>query len=175
MFRSLLLLSLFVTSAHAEEELKTVTKVDINRYMGTWHEIARLPNKHQDKCIKTQAVYTMENKDEISLKNSCSLADGTTKEVKGIGRIKDSVTMAKLEVNFVPRWLRWIGLGWGNYWIIELEPNYHYVVVSEPKREYLWILSRAEKMEKSVYEGIVNRLKNNNFDVSKLILSGELF
>lgn len=174
MLRSLLLLSLFVASAHAEEELKTVALLDINRYMGTWHEIARFPNKHQEKCIKTQAVYSLGNDNEISIKNSCTLADGSTKEVQGIGRIKDPATRAKLEVNFIPRWLRWLGLGWGKYWVIELDPNYQYVVVSEPKREYLWILSRAGTMEKSVYNGIVQRLKNNNFDVSKLILSGEL-
>jgi apolipoprotein D and lipocalin family protein len=74
-------------------------------------------------------------------------------------------------VRFAPAWLSFIPLVWGDYWVIELDPEYRYAVVSEPKREFLWILSRTPKMDDAIYAGIVERLKNDGFDVSRLKLT----
>jgi apolipoprotein D and lipocalin family protein len=171
MFKRALFFIIFCL-AQSSLALETVPQVDLNRYAGNWHEIARFPNKHQTDCVKTEAIYTLE-KGAIGVKNRCSLADGKVKEVTGISKIEDPKTNAKLKVNFVPAWLRWLGIGWGNYWVIELDADYQYAVVSEPKREYLWILSRAPVMSKAIYEGIIGRLKDKGFDTSKLIVSGE--
>jgi len=165
---------LSIGSQAALEALTTVPNVELNRYMGTWHEIARLPNKHQKNCVKTQAEYSYDPKDGlVNIIKKCSLADGSEKQGHGIGRVADS-TNAKLKVNFVPIWLRWLGIAWRNYWIIELDENYQSAVISEPKREHLWIISRTPNMEKSVYDGIISRLKQKGFDIGKLIISDEL-
>jgi apolipoprotein D and lipocalin family protein len=55
--------------------------------------------------------------------------------------------------------------------VIELDPEYRYAVVSEPKREFLWILSRTPKMDEAVYAGIVERLKSSGFDTARLKLT----
>lgn len=162
-----------IGSQAAPEALFTVPKVDLDRYMGTWHEIARFPNKRQEDCVKTQAQYSQGEKEGLIIINKCTRADGSQKEVQGIGRAED-LTNAKLKINFVPSWLRWMNFGWFNYWIIDLDDNYQYVVVSEPKQVYLWILSRTPNLEQNIYDTLVSKLKNMGFDISKLIISGEL-
>jgi apolipoprotein D and lipocalin family protein len=57
----------------------------------------------------------------------------------------------------------------GHYWIIDLGKEYEYAVIGHPDRKYLWILSRTEVMDEQVYEGILNRLKEQHYDVSRLI------
>lgn len=163
---------LLLTQAIASE-LVSVPSLDVARYVGKWHEIARLPMKHQDGCIKSQAEYSLRKDGKIDIKNSCSLADGKSKEVSGIARIEDKQTNSKLKVNFVPGWLRWLGIGWGDYWVIEIGADYEYAVVSEPKRQYLWILSRTPSIKKVLYDEIIDRLSKNGFDLSKLIISGD--
>jgi apolipoprotein D and lipocalin family protein len=170
--RSLFFIAIFCL-AHSAFALEAVPNLDLKRYMGEWHEMARFPNKHQTDCVKTKAIYTLDDKD-IGVKNLCSLANGKVKEVSGIAKIEDPKASAKLKVNFVPTWLRWLGIGWGNYWVIELDADYSYAVVSEPKQEYLWILSRTPAMKKALYDGIVERLQKMGFDTSKLIFSGQL-
>ena len=154
MIKSLFLFGFALASTiWAEAELKTVPKLDLNRYAGKWYEIARLPMKHQDGCIKSEAEYVISGS-EITVTNRCSLADGKNKEITGIARVKDKSASAKLEVNFVPGWIRWTGIGWANYWVIEIGADYQYAVVSEPKREYLWILSRKPSIQKNLYDEI---------------------
>ena len=176
-FRTSLFLSIFtfaLATVASLPPLETVAHVDLNRYKGLWHEIARLPMERQKDCIRSQAEYIQGAKGEIMVKNRCSLADGSIKEVTGLTRIEDKVSFAKLKVNFVPAWLRFLGVGWGNYWIIDLDPEYQFAVVSEPKREYLWILSRTPGLSKEIYDGIIERIKQKGFDTSKLIVSGEI-
>lgn len=172
MIKSLVLFG-FAIFAHFSfaSELETVPKLDLNRYAGKWYEIARLPMKHQDGCIKSEAEYKISG-DEIIVTNRCSLTDGKNKEITGIARLKDKSAPAKLEVNFVPGWIRWTGIGWANYWVIEVGDDYQYAVVSEPKREFLWILSRKPSIKKSLYDEITARLSKKGFDLSKLIISG---
>lgn len=164
-------LSFFFFTSAWSDDLESVKNLDLTRYAGLWYEIARLPMTHQEGCIKSQANYEISG-DEVKVVNSCSLADGKTKKAEGIARVEDKITKAKLKVNFVPAWLRWIGIGWGDYWVIELDADYKYAVVSEPKKEYLWILSRSPSMNKVLYNEILARLKAKGFSLEKLIVSG---
>lgn len=161
--------------AHANaSELTTVEHVDLARYAGLWHEIARLPNDRQKDCVKTEVFYKLTKNNALVIKNKCILANNKTKTARAITRIEDSNSNAKIKVNFVPAWLRWMGIGWGNYWIIDLDADYSYAVVSEPKGERLWILSRTREISKATYDTIINKLAKNNFDTSKLLISGEI-
>lgn len=150
--------------------LETVKHVDLAKYLGKWEEIARFDTKHQKGCVSSQAEYT-QNKGYIAVKNSCVLEDGKNKEVTGRAVVDDSTTNAKLKVNFTPFYIRMFNIGWGNYWIIELGENYDYAVVSEPKMEYLWILSRQKPMKKARYDAIIEGLKVKGFKTENLILS----
>jgi apolipoprotein D and lipocalin family protein len=153
--------------------IKPVEKVDLNRYIGKWYEIALLPNRFQAQCLTdTAAEYALLSDGKIQVTNRCRNADGKVEMVVGAAKnASGDTTNAKLKVRFAPAWLSFIPLVWGDYWVIELDPEYRYAVVSEPKREFLWILSRTPKMDDAIYAGIVERLKNDGFDVSRLKLT----
>ncbi|MEI6805377.1 MAG: lipocalin family protein [Myxococcaceae bacterium] len=154
-------------------DLQPIVYVDLVRYSGFWYEIARLPNSFETNCVQSTAEYTLKN-EKIEVLNRCSKANGFKKSAKGIIRIENAPHNSQLKVNFVPRWLRWTGLGWGDYWIIELDNDYQYAVVSEPNREYLWILSRTPFMKKETYDSLIKKLENMHFRLSHLIVSGEI-
>jgi len=144
-------------------ELKTVEHVDIERYMGTWYEIAKFPQRFEDGLVGITATYSLLPNGKVKVLNSGYVGDfnGKLRTAKGKAWVVDKKTNAKLKVSFFWPFA-------GDYWIIELGKNYEYAVISENSRKYLWILSRTPQMDESVYEGIVQRLKQDAFDVSKI-------
>jgi apolipoprotein D and lipocalin family protein len=144
-------------------ELRTVPRVDLQRYLGTWYDIASFPQRFQLGCTGTSATYTIRGEGEINVLNRCrkgSLA-GKEDSAKGLARVVDQTTNAKLEVSFFRPF-------WGDYWIIDLGANYEYAVVGHPSRDYLWILSRAKTMDSTVYQGILGRLREQGYQVERL-------
>ena len=121
--------------------LPVVPYVDLNRYTGTWYEIARYPNSFQEGCVGSKATYTLRDDGKISVLNECydKAFDGRIKSAKGKAWVVDKVTNARLRVSFF----------WpfsGDYWIVDLGKNYEYAVIGHPKRKYLWILSRTREI-----------------------------
>jgi apolipoprotein D and lipocalin family protein len=149
----------------------TVAQVDLNRYCGTWYEIARLPNRFQRECTgNTTAEYSMLPDGRIRVVNRCGKTDGGIISAEGIARKKDrNGSNSKLEVRFAPSWLGWLPMVWGSYWIIDLAPDYSYAAVGDPSRKYLWILSRTKSLDPVLFATIVNRLKIMGFNTDKLI------
>jgi apolipoprotein D and lipocalin family protein len=74
----------------------------------------------------------------------------------------------KLEVRFAPAWLSFIPAVWGDYWVIDLDSEYQLVAVSEPRREYLWVLSRSPTVKQEAYAALLERLRRSGFDTSRL-------
>lgn len=164
--------TLLAVAVLAQEEgaLKTVSSVDLDRYKGKWFEIARYPNKFQKKCVgNTTATYTIEGDGDIEVLNECLKKNGKIDRAKGEAKIVDESTNAKLEVRFAPAFLSFLPFVWGDYWVIDLADDYSYAVVGDPKREYLWILSRTPELETSVYQGILRRVEEKGFNPSKLV------
>lgn len=150
-------------AASANPYLPTAQNVDLQRYMGVWHEIARLEHHFQKNCIGSSAEYALRNDGEVSVVNRCiDERDGSLREAKGRAWSVDPVDNSKLKVSFF----------WpfrGDYWIIELGENYEYSVVGAPNRQYLWILARDPVMDATVYSGIIERLRNQGFPVDNLV------
>ena len=165
---------LLATGSIAAQEPSPVTpvkQVDLSRYCGIWYEIARLPNRFQRNCAcSTSAEYSLLPNGTIRVVNRCRKADGSFMVAEGIARKDDpNGSNAKLKVRFAPSWIAWIPFVWGSYWIIDLAPDYSYAVVGEPSRKYLWILSRSQEMEPSVYEEILGRLETMGYRTDRLI------
>jgi apolipoprotein D and lipocalin family protein len=152
------------------QPLKLVDKVDLSRYAGTWYEVARFPNEFQRDCVgDVTATYTLRPEGDIRVVNKCRKADGTLNEAGGVARLADEEkNNAALEVRFAPAILSFLPNVWGDYRIIGLDPDYRWAVVGEPKREYLWILSRAPNMAPADYQRAIAIAKANGFDVAKL-------
>ncbi|KON81694.1 lipocalin family protein [Azoarcus sp. PA01] len=149
--------------------LATIASLDVPRYMGRWYEIAKYPNRFQKKCVgDTTAEYSLQPDGNLHVINRCRIEDGQFDEAIGAARQIGDQSSPKLEVRFAPAWLSFIPAVWGDYWVIDLDPDYQVAVVSEPKREYLWILSRSPKVSPDVYDKLLQRLRGKGFDTRKL-------
>ena len=153
-------------TAMSEAPLPVVSAVDLKRYLGKWYEIARYPAWFQKGCVGSTAHYSLLDDGKIQVINRCykDSLDGAMKESKGKAEVVDTTTNAKLKV-----WFFWPFKG--NYWIIDLSPDYQWAVVGEPSRKYLWILSRTPVMDVTVYQRILARLPGKGYDPDKLTTS----
>jgi len=163
------LLILNLGTAAAQDEPRTVPQVDLDRYVGTWYEIARLPNRFQSQCVgNVTAQYAKREDGRIDLINRCKNESGNWDVAQGEARIVDKGTNAKLEVRFAPAWLSWLPMVWGDYWILDLAPDYSYAAVGDPARENLWILSRTPQLSDKVYQALTAHLATQGYDVNQL-------
>jgi len=148
--------------------LHTVSSVDLDRYIGLWYEIAKLPNPFQQKCVQnTTAEYQLMPNGKIQVINRCETGNNDTISIQGVAKISDQKTNAKLKVSFVN--ILGINLFWGNYWIIGLENDYQYALVGEPKRKYGWILSRTPYLSESHWQEVNKILINKGYDPDEFI------
>ena len=153
----------------AAGELKPIAALNLSRYEGTWYEIAKFPNRFQQKCVAdTQAQYSRQDDGTVRVLNRCRVAGGGMDEAVGTARQLGGPESPRLEVRFAPAWLSWLPAVWGYYWVVDLDPDYQLSAVSEPRREYLWILSRTPQVEPARYEALLQRLKAQGLDVARL-------
>ena len=147
----------------------TVSKVDFQRYLGGWYEIARYPNRFQTKCLgDVRASYGKRTDGRIDVTNRCRTNDGVD-EASGVARVVDTSSYSKLEVRFAPAFLSFLPMVWGDYWIIGLASDYSWAVVGSPDREYLWILSRTSQLPQTSWDAALVAVRANQFDEKKLV------
>ena len=161
----------YSATSHAQTlpPVQTIASLDVPRYMGTWFELAKFPNVFQRKCVgNTRAVYTLNVDNTVQVLNRCRIQDGSTIEALGQAKQMGNATSPVLKVRFAPEWLGWLPLVWGDYWVIDLDDQYQLAAVSDAKREYLWVLSRSPKIDQTRYAALLQRLKQQGFDLDKL-------
>ncbi len=143
--------------------LETVESVDLQRYVGLWYEIAKIPNSFQDQCVaNTTAEYGLREDGNISVTNRCQTADGDMETAVGVAKVVEPETNAKLKVSFVRfLWRNWF---WGDYWIIGLDDEYKWAVIGTPSRKYGWILSRSLKMTEDDLNRCYEILTDQGYD-----------
>lgn len=164
----LMLLSGIVSAA--DTPVRTVTNVDLERYLGVWHEVARLPNRFEDHCVSdVTATYKRRPDGRLDVTNRCRTKDGGPDEANGVARVVDTSTNAKLKVRFAPAWLGVLPFVWGDYWIIGLADDYSYAIVGSPDRKYLWFLSRSPELDRASWDAALAIARDNGFDLSRLI------
>ena len=167
-----LLLAACSFGALAQAELATIPSLNVPRYMGTWYEVAKYPNRFQKNCASnTSAVYESQPNGGVRVTNRCTEADGKVKEAAGEARQIGDATSPKLEVRFAPAWLSFLPFVWGDYWVIDLDADYQLAAVSEPSREFLWILSRTATPSDLAYNQLLERLAKKGFDLKKIEVS----
>ncbi|PRH81982.1 lipocalin family protein [Arenimonas caeni] len=171
MFRSLFVTVLLAAgTVGAKEPLQPVPGLDINRYSGTWYEIARLPNRFEDQCVgDVTATYTPLQSGRIQVVNACRNADGEIEAVEGQAR-KSGRHLAKLEVRFAPAWLGWLPFVWADYWVVALDPDYRWAIVGEPDRKYLWFLAREPAVDRATFDELRARATALGFDLDALVV-----
>jgi apolipoprotein D and lipocalin family protein len=163
-FLILLLLFLTLNMAHSQKVPTVVSSVDLNRYKGIWYEIARLPNYFERKLKCTSATYTLRDDGRITVLNKGNYLTDPKKSTssQGVAWIPDKNSPAKLKVQFF----------WpfsGDYWIMELDKEYRYVLVGDPAHKYLWILCREKEMNEKTYSMLLGKAVENGYDVKSII------
>ncbi|OQW34788.1 MAG: hypothetical protein A4E19_17890 [Nitrospira sp. SG-bin1] len=154
----------------SRQPLHTVASVDLARYAGTWYEIARLPMWFQRHCLDSKAVYTVRPDGKIGVHNECVTDSGTLDQADGIATVVDPNTNAKLAVTFDNFFARLVGPSRdGNYWILDLDPEYQTALVGTPDRRYLWVLSRRPHLDEATYQRLVGKARQLGFPISDLI------
>lgn len=158
-----------VTAVAATPALQSLPSLDVPSYMGTWYQVAWFPNRFQAQCASdTTAQYRLQPGGTVEVKNRCLRSDGRPDEAVGkarpTGRLDDDrLEPAQLEVSFLPAALRWLPFGWGRYWVIQLADDGRYAVVSEPGREYLWVLARRPVLSAADETAIRSKLADQGF------------
>ena len=151
-------------------DLPTVASVDLGRYAGTWYEIARLPMWFQRHCVDSRAVYTLRSSGQVGVHNECVTDDGGQVAADAVATVVDVKTNARLMVVFDNWFARLFGSSReGNYWILDLDPEYRTVLVGTPDRRYLWLLSRTPRIDERTYQRLVQQARGFGYPVENLI------
>jgi apolipoprotein D and lipocalin family protein len=150
--------------------VRTVERVDLDRYLGDWYELARFPNRFQRGCAGDVVAHYAKRADgRIDVVNRCRAADGTRTEASGVARVVDTRTPSKLKVRFAPAVLSFLPSVWGDYWILGLAGDYSWSLVGSPDRRYLWILGRSPVLDAVGYATALASARANGFEVERLV------
>jgi apolipoprotein D and lipocalin family protein len=175
LFTSALLATAMVAAGSAYAEVTPVPRLDQARYLGRWHEIARLPMFFQRKCARdVTATYSLNADGTIRVHNACRQADGSEISAEGVARQAEPGIAAKLEVRFAPAWLGWLPLVWADYWVIALDPDYRWAMVGQPGKKYLWILSREPSLDRATFDMLKGKATGMGYDLAPLLVSGKV-
>lgn len=162
---ALILLTMFnVMSSNPKKELLTVKKVDLQKYSGRWFEIARFPNRFEKGLVCVTANYKVKENGKIEVVNKGHLSNDLNKirTAKGTAWVPDKKYPGQLKVRFF----------WpfsGKYYVIALDKNYQYVLVGDPSRKFLWVLSRTKVLSEDIYSELLKIAQKNGFNTQKLI------
>ena len=149
-------------------DLKTVSDLKLPRYLGTWYEIARLPMRHEpEACTDVSANYSLKDNGNVRVHNRCRMA-GEIEEAVGEATVVDNDS-ARLAVSFLPKGLRWLPFTKGDYWVIQIAPDYSVSLVGSPDRKYLWLLARTPNLDRTVQDHYLAAARLQGFDLTDLI------
>jgi len=150
------------TKKSQEMNTSTVKELNIQRYLGTWYEIARFDHRFERGLVGVTATYSMRDDGKIKVLNQGykNSLDGELSAAEGKAKLTDQP--GKLKVSFF-----WIF--YGDYLVMELDENYQWVLIGSSSDKYLWILSRTPKLDDNVKNLILHKAEKRGYDTSKLI------
>ena len=159
------------TLAYAQTKpLQTVDKVQLDRYLGVWYEIARKPMYFENKCNRdVTATYTLNENGNVSVTNRCLSKDGQLQQSIGEAFVQNAPFNTKLKVSFLPEAIRWLSVARGDYWILKIDDDYQTVLVGEPRRKYMWVLSRSAQPDQAVVNEYLEYAKSVGYNLTDLI------
>ncbi len=159
------------TLAYAQTKpLQTVDKVQLDRYLGVWYEIARKPMYFENKCSRDiTATYTLNENGNVSVTNRCLSKDGQLQQSIGEAFVQNAPFNTKLKVSFLPEAIRWLSVARGDYWILKIDDDYQTVLIGEPRRKYMWVLSRSAQPDQAVVNEYLEYAKSVGYNLTDLI------
>ena len=153
---------LFLSCTPSLPPLQTVKNLDLNRYDGEWHEIARLPNRFEKDIIAAKATYGVGLHGPVRVLNEGLKSDGKTTRITGSAKL---VGDGKLKVRFDPFPANLFS---GDYWVLWVNESYTRAIVGSPDRKYLWLLSKDPKDLLPDFVEPLQMMKNQGFQTDQL-------
>lgn len=160
-----ILISILLTSCTGiPEGIEAINGFDVNRYLGTWYEVARLDHRFERGLESISATYSLRDDGGIDVLNKgWKKETGEWKTAEGKAYFIQQPDKGRLKVSF-------LGPFYSSYNIIALDKNnYSYAMITGPNKSYLWILSRTQRLPQDIVEALVAEAKNLGFDTDKLI------
>jgi lipocalin len=150
---------------NSQQTMKTVSFVDINRYMGTWYEVARFPHSFEKNLVGVTATYRLKENGKVEVINQGykNTLDGKLSRAKAFAKQPNPNEPGRLKVYFF----------WpfgADYLILDLDPHYQWALVGSSSPNFLWILSRTPQMDAELYKSIVDKAHSLGYNVEKLEL-----
>lgn len=174
MYPSLALLVVTGTALATGQErggaVQAIPSLDLERYAGRWHEVARFPNRFQGRCASdVTATYELQGDGAIRVVNVCLTAEGDSVRAEGRARLADRQGPAsRLKVRFAPAVLSFLPMVWADYWVLDLTDDFRGALVGSPDRRYLWILSRESRLEQATYDRLLGTAAAQGFDTARV-------
>lgn len=161
-------ISLSACTTAPQAPMPTVPRLDLNRYLGAWYEVALVPNRFQKICVAdTQANYALEHTwtgDSLRVMNRCRTSDGGIETALGVAKVVDGSQNAKLKVSFFRPF-------YGNYWVLALGDDYEWVLVGEPGRSFGWVLSRTPQLSADALTRALDQAVQLGYQRSQFVMS----
>jgi apolipoprotein D and lipocalin family protein len=142
----------------------TVDNLDMDRYLGTWYEIARFPHSFEKGLVGVTATYSFRKDGKIRVVNQGykGSLEGKKSRAEGKAKIPDPEDPARLKVSFFLFF-------YGDYYVLELDPEYRWAMIGSSTPKYFWILSRTPQMDEEVYQSLLENARQRGYDLEQLI------
>lgn len=153
-----------------EQPPETVGEVDLQRYQGTWYEVARLPMFFQRDCVRSEAHYKLQADGSVAVTNRCETEEGEWQEAKGEAVLQEAGSTDRLWVRF-DNWFSRLfpDLTKGHYWVLYLDDVYSTALVGSPDRKYLWLLARDTDIDQATRERLLAEAERRGYDTDDLL------
>ena len=158
-----------VIAKRAKKDLASAAHVDLERFVGSWYEIARLPDKHDADCASDARVTYQRTDKGLRLLSLCRRANGGIKRSTGRAMLADDATQARFKVSYLPPALDLLPFVWSDYTIIDVADDYSSAVIGTADRKHLWLLGRAPLLGESALKDFLNKARAQGFDTSALL------
>ena len=154
---------LFNSCASIPQKAKPVENFEVNRYLGTWYEVARFDFRFEKDLDNTSANYTLDKKGNVIVLNSgYNFVKKKWSKADGLAKFRGDKNIAALKVSF-------FGPFYSGYNVIALDENYQYALIAGKNLDYLWILSRTKELPEEIKTEYLKIAEEIGYDTSRLI------
>lgn len=153
----------------SDMNVTAIPSLDLQRYLGKWYEICRLPLRFEDEtATDVTASYSLNEDGRVRVDNRCFDEDGEPSQAIGEAIPVDE-GKSRLKVSFLPEFIRWIPFTSGDYWVLKIDDGYTVALVGTPNRKHLWLLSRSRDLPPETRDAFLAEAERQDFDLAQLI------
>lgn len=150
-------------------DVTAVPHLELNKYLGRWYEICRLPLRWEDEtATDITATYSLNDDGSVRVDNRCFDEDGKPSQAIGEAVPVDDAN-SRLKVTFLPEFVRWVPFTKGDYWVLKIDAAYRTSLVGTPDRKYLWVLSRQPQISEETKAEYLREAQRQGFELGELI------